>query len=319
MNKRIVSFIIAVVVLGIITVIVIDFNSKRPDKLGDNPWKYDIEEYKVVDDFLIGYKETKNFPLNNAKPLAIDVSDGMIWLAGENQLMVITTAGQLQMQSPLSGTATAIEVTTDAVYISYEDHVKKYSKEGEQLDAWETPGLNCAFTSLAASESELYVADAGNRRVLRYGFDGNLIGEFEGKAESAAGHGFIVPSANFDLVVNSFGELWVVNPGKHAVENYSKDGRMRGFWQKGSMSLEGFSGCCNPAEITVLSDGSFVTSEKGLVRIKVYDESGEMKTVVAAPEKFKEEGLAPEVAVDADDVIYALDFDRNTIRVFEKI
>ena len=44
--------------------------------------------------------------------------------------------------------------------------------------------------------------------------EGEIIGEFEGKAETEAGHGFIVPSANFDLAVNSFGELWVVNPGQ---------------------------------------------------------------------------------------------------------
>ena len=119
------------------------------------------------------------------------------------------------------------------------------------------------------------------------------------------------------MVVNSYGELWVVNPGKHAIENYTDDGEMRGFWENSSMSIEGFTGCCNPAEITSMEDGSFVTSEKGVVRIKIYDQSGQLKGVVAPPALFIEEGKAPEVCVDENNMIYALDFDRNIVRVFE--
>ena len=66
-----------------------------------------------------------------------------------------------------------------------------------------------------------------------------------------------------------------------------------------------------------MEDASFVTSEKGLVRIKIYDQSGSLKSVVAPPSLFKEEGKAPDVCVDAQQVVYALDFDRNLIRIFE--
>jgi hypothetical protein len=38
---------------------------------------------------------------------------------------------------------------------------------------------------------------------------------------------------------------------------------------------------------------------------------------VAAPAKFVEEGEAPDVAVDKQGRIYALDFDKKTVRVFE--
>ena len=132
-----------------------------------------------------------------------------------------------------------------------------------------------------------------------------------------AGHGFIIPSPSFDVVVNSYGELWVVNPGKHAIENYTDGGQMRGFWQNNSTDINGFTGCCNPAEIAVLEDGAFVTSEKGMVRIKIHEPSGELRSVVAPPALFREEGKAPEVCADARGNIYVLDFDRNTVRIFE--
>jgi hypothetical protein len=83
------------------------------------------------------------------------------------------------------------------------------------------------------------------------------------------------------------------------------------------MQTEGFSGCCNPAYFTFLPDGRFVTSEKGLVRIKTYKPSGEFEGVVAAPAKFKDDGEAPDVAADSQGNIYALDFDKKMIRVFE--
>jgi len=107
-----------------------------------------------------------------------------------------------------------------------------------------------------------------------------------------------------------------VNPGKHSFENYTDEGDLRGYWENSSTDIEGFSGCCNPAHIAFLPDGSFVTSEKLIVRIKVHKPSGEFLSVVAPPEKFKENGIAPDVAVDDDGNIYALDFDRKMIRVF---
>jgi hypothetical protein len=53
------------------------------------------------------------------------------------------------------------------------------------------------------------------------------------------------------------------------------------------------------------------------VRIKVYKPSGEFEGVVAAPEKFAKEGHAPDVAADSLANIYALDYDKKMVRVFE--
>jgi len=112
--------------------------------------------------------------------------------------------------------------------------------------------------------------------------------------------------------------LWVVNPGMHSLENYTEEGNLREHWNNTSMMTEGFSGCCNPAHFTFLPDGRFVTSEKGLVRVKTYKPSGEFEGVVGPPVKFAEEGKAPDIATDAAGNVYALDFDKKMIRVFEK-
>ena len=122
----------------------------------------------------------------------------------------------------------------------------------------------------------------------------------------------------FDIAFNADGEFWVVNPGKHALENYTTGGDLRTWWKATSVRIEGFSGCCNPAHFAFLPDGSFVTSEKGTVRIKVYKPSGEFQGVVAAPSKFKENNAAPDLATDNQGNIYALDMDKKMIRLFVK-
>ncbi len=317
MSKKTISIIVSIVFLAIIAIIVVDFLSKRPDKLGANPYKLDVSEYETVDASLIHYKETKNIQISNQKPGGIDVDGDHIYLVGEKFLQVISHSGVQQLFVELDGDGTCVKASEDKIYVGFKDHIEVYFKGGEELAKWDTLDARTVITSIALMDEILYVADAGNRRVLRYDADGQLLNAFEGKTESAAGHGFIVPSPNFDLVVNSYGELWVVNPGKHALENYSDEGVMRGYWENNTLVEEGFGGCCNPAEIAVMEDGSFITSEKGVVKIKVYDQSGKLLSIVAAPEKFAEKGKAPEVAVDSEGVIYALDFDRNMVRIFE--
>ena len=82
------------------------------------------------------------------------------------------------------------------------------------------------------------------------------------------------------------------------------------------MSMEGFCGCCNPSNFAMLSDGSFVTSEKGIERIKVYGPGGIFRNVVAGPDSFIEGTRGIDLAVDAQDRILALDPEKKQIRIF---
>ncbi|MCK4747910.1 MAG: NHL repeat-containing protein [Bacteroidales bacterium] len=317
MKKRSLTIVILVILVVIIAVIMVDFLNNRPDRRGKNPYALDIDQFKEVDPDLISHKETRNFSLGSLSATGMCYYEEKLYVTGASSMAVISMDGSSSGTFEILPRSTSIIVEKEFILIADSSHVVKYDHDGNLLQEWIDLGERARVTSMALKEDRVYVADAGNRRVVIFNIEGEQIGEFEGKAETEAGHGFIVPSPNFDLVVNSFGELWVVNPGKHALENYSDDGRMRGFWEHISFDIEGFLGCCNPARITVMEDGSFVTSEKGLVRIKIYDQSGKLKSVVAPPGLFKEEGKAPDVCVDEAGNIYALDFDRNVIRIFE--
>ncbi len=315
-NKGIVIFLIVMAVV-IIAVIAVDYLSGRPDKSTPNPFAYDVNNFKNVPEELILFKETKNFKLGFEVPSSLTIEAGKLYVSGDNKLQIIDLNGKLLTEINLSETAKTMEVYKENIYVSVNNQIVVYDLSGNLLKEWEKPAENSLITAIAAYDKNIFIADAGKRKVIRYNLQGEKLAEFDGKADEGVIHGFIIPSPYFDLDINTDGDLWVVNPGLHALENYTEDGNLREHWNNTTMQTEGFSGCCNPAHFTFLPDGRFVTSEKGLVRIKTYKPSGEFEGVVAAPAKFKDEGEAPDVATDSQGNIYALDFDKKMIRVFE--
>ncbi len=315
-NKGIVIFLIvlAVVIIGVIAG---DYLSGRPDKSAPNPFAYDLNDFKNVPEELIHFKESKNFKLGFEVPASLTIEDDKLYVSGDNKLQIIDISGKLHFELNLPGKPQTVEVSKEIIYVSVDNQIFVYNKNGDLLKEWEPLGENSLITAIAAFENNVFVADAGKRKVIRYSLQGEILAEFDGKADEGVIHGFIIPSPFFDLDINGDGDLWVVNPGLHALENYTEDGNLREHWNNTTMQTEGFSGCCNPAQFTFLPDGRFVTSEKGLVRIKTYKPSGEFDGVVAAPDKFKDEGEAPDIAADSQGNIYALDLDKKMIRVFE--
>ncbi len=317
MQKKLIYTFLGVIAIIIVVIVVVDILGSRPEKRGNNPFSLNVDEYRDVDSALILYKETRNLKLQSVEYRGIDISGDSLFVISDNYLQLISAKGQELGKFELPGSPRAVLAHGDMIIIGFLQSVSIFSLEGENLSAFNPINDSAVVTNMAIVGDYLFVADAGNRQVLRYTMDGELVGSFHGKRESDDVHGFIIPSANFDLV-NNDGELWVVNPGMHTLENYSEEGELRGYWESISMTIEGFGGCCNPARISVMPSGQFVTSEKGLIRVKIYDQSGKFVGVVAPPKKFDEDGHAPDIAVSEEGIIYALDFDRKLIRIFEE-
>lgn len=317
-NKGIILF-LTLLAAAIVVIILLDLRSNRTDLRPDNPYDIGLDQYSQVDSALIGYREVLNLSLNEKDKKGIAFGMNRLWVIGVNFIQAVSTEGAMLLKKELDKTPTSITIFKSDIYISFNDEIRRYAEDGSQLFSWPLQGDSILITGMAANDSILYAADAGKRRVLKFRTDGTPLATFDGKRETGDLHGFIIPSPYFDLAFTPDGELWVVNPGKHALENYTPEGRLRGYWNRTSAGIDGFSGCCGPAQIAVLPDGSFVTAEKGLVRIKVHQPNGDLSTVVAPPSKFPGGTHAPDLAVGDNGVIYALDFDQKMIRVFEKI
>lgn len=311
---------LSLLAVAIVGIMVADFGHSSAERGMGNPYALDIEEFRSVDPSLIHYRETRNIRLSCGHPKAIAYANGRLYIGADSFLQVITPEGKQLLSVDLPASPDCLYADEDGnIYVGFRSHIEVLNSAGKPLASWGPLGETSVITSLALKDGILFAADAGQRRIARFSVaDGRLLGHFEGQAGKGAFQGFVVPSPTFDVAVNADGELWVVNPGNHRFEQYTVEGELRTFWENHSQDIDGFTGCCNPAHLAFLPDGSFVTSEKRIVRIKIHRPSGELACVVAPPEIFEENGKAPDIAVSPDGLIYALDLDRKMVRIFEK-
>jgi hypothetical protein len=286
-----------------------------------NPYEYNLDKFKKSDSLEAAYKEIKHFTpgLDEIHGIAVDLSD-RIYVAGSNGIEIYDDIGKLEKRIPIDGTARCIIVDPGGkIFLGMEDHIEILDDSGKHIDKWKSESESSILTSLAVTPTDVFVADAGEKVVYHYNHSGKLINRIGEKDPQNNIPGFVVPSPFFDLGINHSGQLWIVDPGRHTLMNFSFDGKLISSWGKSSMAIEGFCGCCNPSHFAILSDGSFVTSEKGIERIKVYLPNGDFKCVVAPPDAFKEGTRGLDLAVDSKDRILVLDPERKQIRIFVKM
>jgi len=280
---------------------------------------YDIAELKRVDPKLMIGRELAPIPARVLHPRALAV-DGAnrIYAGGENEIAVLETDGRLIRRLPVQLPVTALAVDREGlIYVGHADRIGVLAPDGAPRAEWTPPGSNAVLTSLAAAGSDLFAADAGQRLVWRLNrADGRLLGRIGARDKQRDLPGFLIPSPYFDLAIGPGGALWVVDPGRHRLTEFSPKGNPQSSWERSGMEIGGFSGCCNPAHIAIRADGSFVTSEKGLVRIKVHAATGALLGVLAAPDRFAADTRGIDLAVDGNGRILALDPDKAEILVF---
>ncbi|MBN2412130.1 NHL repeat-containing protein [candidate division KSB1 bacterium] len=318
--KNILSGFIIIVIAAGLTFLGYRSLSRKQVTESENPYEYNIEAFLDIPANLIHYSEIKkiNTGLKNNYGIAVD-SLKQLYVTGDSSVIIFDAEGAVHSSFSLPASANCIAVDKKfTIYLGILNHVEVYDFTGKRTAGWEPLEENSYITSIAASPENVYVADAGKQIVLRYDKSGTLLNRIGDKDEARDIPGFIVPSPYFDVAIDPDGFIWVVNPGRQSLENYNPNGDLRSFWGTASMRLEGFSGCCNPSHIALLPDGSFVTSEKGLERVKVHNRIGEFVSVVAPPKLFTRGTVGLDLAADADGLIYVLDPKAGCVRIFQK-
>ncbi len=285
-----------------------------------NPFEYDIEDFKKSGAALVHYTEVGRISIELKYVFGVYVGpDDRIYVSGDDSVLIFNGDGILQSSISIVGPAYCLFVDKNHdLYLGMDDHVEVYDRRGARKSSWESLGEEAIITSIAVSENNVFVADAGDHIVWKFDKSGNRLKRIGEKDKDRDIPGFIIPSPFFDVALDPDGFLWVANTGRHSLENYTQDGDFRTSWGEFSMEIEGFSGCCNPSHFAILEDGSFVTSEKGLARVKVYNRIGELVSVVALPDQFIEGTVGLDLAVDSSQRIYVLDPRQKLVRIFEK-
>ena len=307
-----------VVAAGLLTAVLAVVFSDPTGKSGPGFETYDISTQQRIDPRHVGYVEDAAARIapgfREVRGVAVGPDD-RVHVAGDRAVRVFDASGKRLDEVALSGEPRCLAVADDgALYVAMDDYVERHdlaAGTSERLPPFERGTL---ITSLAVHGGEIFVADAGNHVVLRCDAGGREMLRIGQKDESGGG-GFVIPSPHFDLAVARTG-LWVVNPGKQEVRGYTLDGQRQTSWGSGGQAVEGFCGCCNPGDIALLPDGGFVTSEKGLVRVKVYDPDGSFRCVVAGPDQFAAAAEGLDLAVDSRGRVLVLDRPAAAVRVF---
>ena len=319
MKQKIIIWLSVILLLVVVAFMVKDF-FLQPKSSNENPYEYKMDKLRRIDSSLIGYTMVKQIKPNieALHGIAIDKSDN-IYLTGKDKVIVYDNELNLKSSFNTGKEAKCISVGEDGlIYLGVQDHIEVYDIGGRLLKPWNPVNEKSVITSIAVNEKSIFVADAGNRLVYQFDMDGKLINEIGKKNVEQGILGFVIPSPYFDLLIGREGELWVVNPGRHSLESYNEHGDLISSWTKTSMDVDGFSGCCNPSNIAMLSDGSFVTSEKGIERVKIHQPSGEFKCVVASPENFIKGTKGIDLAVDSKDRVFVLDPEKKVVCIYIK-
>lgn len=294
-----------------------------------NPFAYDVSRFVATDPKLIRYEQKRVLATPHPSPRAIALGpNGNLFVGAGKFLSELKHDGSLVSEFSLTEEVRCLAVTNDAIYVGSREQLEVFNLKGERQAAWEKPAPKSYFTSIAAAANDVFVADAGQRLILRFDRSGKLVSRIGERNKERNIPGFIVPSPFFAVKLAKDGLLRVTNPGRHRVEVYTADGDFEQAWGRAGAAIEHFCGCCNPTNLALLADGRVVTFEKGIPRVKVHGADGAFESVVAGAESFAENakvcgpndctlgGL--DGVTDAEGRIYILDFVAANVRVMER-
>jgi hypothetical protein len=281
---------------------------------------------KKIDSSLLGYTRVKIIETNLKDLSGIAVDENQtIYVCGNRLVAVFDSTGRRTNRFSTDTAANCIALNGNDLYLGMGPQIAHYKSFGKRISVWKTSNTPGFITSIAINGNHVYAADAISKRILKYTTEGNFVQEIGRKDSLTSSPGFIIPSLYFDIAFGAFNDLWAVNPGKLSVENFTPSGHMQSAWGKVSSANNGFTGCCNPAHMSILPDGSFVTYEKGIDKIKVFDPTGSFLCLVGGAGSFKGNAdfqlgnisLVKDMAAGNDGNIYVLDA-FNRINVFKK-
>lgn len=332
-NKQVVIFVIILVAVAAAIIAAVRVSRQGLKGSGlSSEYQLDLSSMAYIDPELIIYEQiTEPIPtgLSESRSLTVDAS-GIIYAAGDQGINVIDPQGRIKETFTLAVAPRCLALVEEQIYIGAQDKVVVADRNGNIQATWPSLGDNALITSIALDNEHVYIADAGQKIVWCYNRRGQFIRRIGDKDPRKDVPGFVIYKPFLDLAIGPEGLLWVVNPGRYQLEAYTAEGEREFAWGQFGNNLDDFTSCCNPVNFAILSDGSFVTCEKGIPRVKLYDPSGIMIGVVAGPQQIMGEtwllGETPEqgnlvildVAVDAAEHIYILERSRNLVMIFAR-
>jgi hypothetical protein len=253
--------------------------------------------------------------VNSISGIAVS-GDGNVYALGDGEVRIFEPQGALIRTWRAPQNALCLSVDAEQrVYIGSVGRVDFFDREGRPTGGFATGTQSkpAHVTAVKTCGSDILVADAAARLIRRYSRTGNQIGEIGTRNKTRS---FMLPNRWLDMDVDTHGLIRATDSGRHQVTSWLLDGTpAASFGKFGQQKLEDFVGCCNPVNLAVGPDGSIMTAEKVIPRIKVWDSSGKLLALIG-PEHFDPLCIHLYLAVDSRGRIYAGDPVRLGIKIF---
>jgi hypothetical protein len=273
MKNKVIAIAALLIILSFIGYIVIDtaIAPKETDETAAAPAQI-YPEYWAL---------SKSFQIDAGKLTSVAVAgNGDIVAGGESFVEMFDSLFTRKWTWKADSRISAVSVYNDTIFAITSTELYLLSASGKELTSFGPYEASSILTSVSAAGRFIALADAGNKLVYIIKKDGELaamIGQGERK--------FIIPSPYFDVALKDNDTLLVANTGNHRIEKWTTGGvYVSGFGKPGTAPDE-FNACCNPAHFAIIPQG-FVTTEKGLNRIKILDKAGNFTEFVSVNNKF---------------------------------
>jgi hypothetical protein len=305
MNKKVTSFLSVIIILIFIGYIIYDIalsETKVTTETKGNDIRMDQDKWFVSKVFDPGRDSLKAVTIS---------STGFIYLGGNSWVASYDKDFNLLWNIQTAKPIASLSISGDTIYASTLETILLISSRGESLDEWGPFEDNAIITSVTSSRSLIAFADASNRMVIILTRKGD-VKEIIKKTDDP----FIIPSPYFDVALDENDRLYTANTGYRRIETRKTDGSLISYFGLPGTAPDAFSGCCNPAHFALIPDG-FVTAEKGINQIKIFDQNGKFVEYVSSVNKF-----APAIPLDiasyGESTIYAANPADSKLYIFTR-
>jgi hypothetical protein len=272
MNKKVTALFSLLIILSFIGYIIFDAASgsgtenvsqAAPDTVYKDLW--------VVAD---------SVAVNDGKLTSVAASpEGTIYLGGESFIKSLDSNKSELWKISTENRITALAISGDTLYAATPETILLVSSRGEMLNEWGPFEMNPIITSVSADDKKVAFADAGSKRIFILNKNGE-VSSMLGQSENQ----FVVPSPYFDVALSG-NYIFIAHTGKRRIEKWTTEGiKVSEFGEPGT-APGAFCGCCNPSHFALIPQG-FVTSEKGINRIKILDAEGRFVEFVSSLNNF---------------------------------
>jgi hypothetical protein len=274
MNRKFVTVLSVLIIVVFIGYIV--FDTARPEGLTKN-----VTSPQATPEIPDAWKISRELKVSAGSLKAVTVSQkGNVYLGGDSFVASYDKDLNQVWSTKTSSAITALANYGDTIFASTDEQILVINTSGKILNEWGPYGDSCLITSVSSNLKYVAIADAGNKIVY--------ILDKGGEVKSMVGQNdrqFVIPSPYFDVALDNNNNLFTANTGLHRIETRSIDGVIKSFFGEAGTAPGYFCGCCAPPHFAIIPEG-FVTSEKGINRIKILNKKGEFVEFVNSKNNF---------------------------------